>query len=136
MNNDQQNIDISYFIDEVENEKIIQSEYELDILNLLHEEPINEEPINEEPINNDLILSKMLNYNDNFTIKELLLICDYYGMARELKNNKCNKEKIIHFLVDFESNDNNSDIVNKRLNMWFYIYQLKNDKFMKKYVFW
>lgn len=126
MNNDQQNIDISYLIDQVENEIINPTEYELDILDLL----------NEEPMNNDLILSKMLNYNENFTIKELLLICDYYGIAKELKNNKCNKENIIHFLVDFESNHINSVIVNKRQNMWFYITQLKNDKFMKKYIYW
>ena len=126
MNNDHQNIDISYFIDQVENEIINPTEYELDILDLL----------NEEPMNNDLILSKMLNYNENFTVKELLLICDYYGFGKELKSNKCNKEQIIEVLVLFESDLNNSDIVFKRQNMWFYMGQLKNDKFMKKYVLW
>jgi hypothetical protein len=86
--------------------------------------------------NDDLIIPQIINYRENFTVKELLLICDYYGIAKELKSNKCNKCEIIEFLVIFESNPMNSDIVFKRQNLWFYINELKNDKFMKKYVLW
>jgi hypothetical protein len=86
--------------------------------------------------NDDLIIPLIINYRENFTVKELLLICDYYGVAKELKSNKCNKYEIIQFLVIYESNPINSDIVFKRQNMWFFINQLKNDKFMKKYVLW
>jgi hypothetical protein len=86
--------------------------------------------------NDDLIVPKIINYRENFTVKELLLICDYYGVAKELKSNKCNKYEIIEFLVIYESNPINSDIVFKRQNLWFYINELKNDKFMKKYVLW
>ena len=78
----------------------------------------------------------MINYNENFTVKELLIICDYYGFAKTLKNSKCNKEQIIEILVSFESDLNNSDIVFKRQNMWFYMSELKNDKFMKKFLLW
>lgn len=86
--------------------------------------------------NNDLMLPQMINYNENFTVKELLLICEYYGFAKDVKTNKFNKEQIIDFLVSFETDPNNSDIVFKRQNMWFYINELKNDKFMKKFVLW
>jgi hypothetical protein len=79
---------------------------------------------------------KMINYNENYTVKELLLICEYYGIAKELKAKKCNKETIIQFLVDFESNVANTEIVFKRQSLWFYMNELKNDKFMKKYVLW
>ena len=51
----------------------------------------------------DLVIPKIINYNENFTVKELLLICEYYGISKELKSNKCNKEVIINFLVDFEN---------------------------------
>ena len=78
--------------------------------------------------NDDLIIPQIINYRENFTVKELLLICDYYGIAKELKSNKCNKCEIIEFLVIFESNPMNSDIVFKRQNLWFYINELKNDK--------
>lgn len=86
--------------------------------------------------NDDLIIPQIINYNENYTVKELLLICEYYGVAKELKSNKCNKHEIIQFLVIYESNPLNTDVVFKRQNMWFYINEIKNDKFMKKYVLW
>jgi hypothetical protein len=86
--------------------------------------------------NLDLYVPHIINYHENYTIKELLLICDYYGITKEFKINKCKKEQIINFLVNFESNSDNADIVCKRQNMWFYMNELKNDKFMKKYLLW
>ena len=84
----------------------------------------------------DLKIPEIINYTENYTVKELLLICEYYGIAKELKAKKCNKEIIIEFLVDFESKITNTEVVCKRKNMWFYMNELKSDKFMKKYVFW
>jgi capsular polysaccharide biosynthesis protein len=85
---------------------------------------------------NDIMVSHMVNYTENYTVKDLLLICDYYGFSKELKINRRNKQQIINFLVSFETDSLNSDIVCKRKNMWFYVNELKNDKFMKKYVLW
>ena len=82
----------------------------------------------------DLMISNIIHYHENFTIKELLVICDYYGIAKELKSNKCKKETIIQVLTNFEYNSQNYDIVSKRKNLWFYINELKSDKFMKKYI--
>lgn len=84
----------------------------------------------------DLKIPEIINYSENYTVKELLLICEYYGIAKELKAKKCNKEIIIEFLVDFESKIANTEVVCKRKNMWFYMNELKSDKFMKKYIFW
>lgn len=84
----------------------------------------------------DLMVPHLINYGENYTVKELLLICDYYGIAKQLKMNKCKKDEIIQILYQFESDSNNEEIVFKRKNMWFYINELKNDKFMKKYVLW
>ena len=75
-------------------------------------------------------------YKTNYTVKELLLICEYYGIAKQLKNHKCCKDVIIQFLVDFESIPLNNTIVLRRQEMWRCINILKNDKFMKKYVLW
>jgi len=86
--------------------------------------------------NEDLFISQTLNYEVNFTVKELMLICEYYGISKDLKSNKCNKNEIIYFLVKFENDHVNEDVVSKRRNMWFYINEIKNDKFMKKYVLW
>ena len=76
----------------------------------------------------DLKIPQLINYNENYTVKELLLICDYYGIAKELKANKCNKDVIIQFLVDFESRPINIELVFKRQNLWFYMDELKKDK--------
>ena len=120
-----QNESISYCIDEIENVM----EEEINIENLMAE-------IYNSELNDSLSVSKMLNYKDNFTVKDLLIICDYYGFSKELKNSKCNKEQIIEILVSFESDPTNDDIVNKRQTLWVYINELKNDKYMKKYVIW
>jgi hypothetical protein len=69
-------------------------------------------------------------------VKDLLLICEYYGVAKELKTNKCSKDVIVQFLVDFESKPINIELVFKRQNLWFYMDELKKDKLMKKYVLW
>ena len=75
-------------------------------------------------------------YYEKLTCKELLLICEYYGISKQMKNNKCKKEEIIFHIVSFESNPINTDTVFQRKNMWFYMNELKNDKIMKKYVLW
>jgi hypothetical protein len=85
---------------------------------------------------NELIIPKIVYYQTNYTVKELMLICEYYGISKEIKLNKFNKEDLITFLVNYEIDPCNEEIVNKRQNMWFYINELKNDKFMKKFILW
>jgi hypothetical protein len=75
-------------------------------------------------------------YKINYTVKELLLMCEYYGIAKELKKNKSNKDVIIFDLVSFENNPLNNEIVLRRQGMWYYMSKLKNDNFMKKYIIW
>lgn len=82
------------------------------------------------------IVTESNNYNVNFTIKQLLVICDFYGLSKMLKSNKNNKEYIVNVLVLFEKDCANQDIVSKRRNMWYFMAELKNDKFMKKYIIW
>lgn len=84
----------------------------------------------------NIIASQILNYQMNFTIKQLVVICDYYGISKEIKLNKATKIEIINALVYFENNSINEDVVLKRQNLWFYLNELKNDKIMKKYVLW
>jgi hypothetical protein len=86
--------------------------------------------------NHDLYISQKINYQTNFTVKELLLICDYYGIAKQLKAAKCNKEDVVTVLVNFEMDPANFEIVTRRKKIWFYMSELKNDKYMKKYILW
>jgi hypothetical protein len=87
-------------------------------------------------LTSELAVPYSINYHENYTVKELLLICEYYGFSKFLKSNKLNKEQIVDCLVNFETDPVNSECVLRRQNMWFYINELKNDKFMKKFVLW
>jgi len=132
MSVNKEDIIISYHVEEIENKE----ENNFNIEELMAEIQNMTEIGNAELSDSDLMIPQMINYNENFTVKELLLICEYYGFAKDVKSNKFNKEQIIDFLVSFENDPNNSDIVFKRQNMWFYMNELKNDKFMKKFLLW
>jgi hypothetical protein len=131
-NSSEHDITISYYVEEIEKHE----EDNLNIEELMAKIENTEIEDDEIDCNDDLMIPQMINYNENFTVKELLLICEYYGFAKDVKTNKFNKEQIINFLVSFETDQNNSDIVCRRQNMWFYINELKSDKFMKKYIIW
>ena len=88
--------------------------------------------ISEDLVDNSIYV---LNYQLNFNVKQLIQICDYYGLAKTMRQQKCNKDEIIMMLVDFEASEENSEIVTKRQLLWYYVNELKNDSFMKKYIF-
>ena len=130
--NDNSNENVFFSLDETEDQVNIDNSNE--IPNFLDDFDFSNEI---DDLNNEEIIEVIsVDYNINYTVKELLLICEYYGIAKELKINKCCKDLIIHFLVDFESKPLNNTIVLRRQEMWRCINILKNDKFMKKYVLW
>jgi hypothetical protein len=87
--------------------------------------------INKEFYNND-----ELYYNEDYNIKELLKICEYYDIEKTIKSSKCKKQDIISTIIYFESLPENYNIVDRRNKMWAYMTELYNDKKMKKYVIW
>jgi hypothetical protein len=113
---------ISFFIDDT-NDNV--SSEQLNVSDLLDKSDAQSE---------DFRMSQILNYQLNMTVHQLLKICNYYGISKGL--NKCAKDVIISILVDFELDEENENIVSRRRLMWFYIEELRNDKFMKKHVFW
>ena len=83
----------------------------------------------------DSIIAKSMDYKNNYTVKELLTICDYYGLMKEVRLNKFKKDELVAFLLDFEENAENTSLVYRRKLLWYFVHELKNDKFMKKYIF-
>ena len=77
-----------------------------------------------------------LYYNQEYNVKDLLKICQYYGIDKDIKSSKCKKQDIISTIVFFESLPENSEISQQRHKMWAYIKELMNDSKMKKYVIW
>ncbi len=136
-NDDDEESNITLFFNEKENnnnENVIVDfgiGINIDIDNILKEFE------NIELNNSDKIFSEGENYKMNFTTKELLIICDYYGLLKKFKiNTKTPKDILIMFIVEFENDNNNFNIVNERKKLWYFIETLKNNKFMKKYVIW
>jgi hypothetical protein len=127
MTTNDKDVAISFYVEEIEREE--QNDFNI-------EEFMAEMENTQLELHDDLTIPHMINYHENYTVKELLLICDYYGFAKDVKNNKFNKQQIVDYLIAFESDPTNSDIVFKRQNLWFYIGELKSDKFMKKFVLW
>lgn len=84
----------------------------------------------------DQLYTDMLHYDMNFTVKQLLLICEYYGLLKDVKTNKMKKQDIIEQILMFENNNDNYETVIRRKELWYYINELKEDKMMKKFVIW
>lgn len=68
-------------------------------------------------------------YNQ-FTKKELERICDYYEISKRKKR----KSDLIQDIIIFEQDQLNSEIVEKRIELWYCIEQIKNDKYLKKFL--
>ena len=122
---------ISFFIDDtdtIEEKGEEDFDFDFDLNEILNMEYVFK--------NEDNLCTKLIHYDINYTVKQLLLICEYYGIAKDLRITKCNKSDILNTLIIYENNIENIKNVNKRKKLWYYISELKNDKFMKKYVLW
>ena len=75
-------------------------------------------------------------YYEAHTIKELMKICEYYDLAKNVKGAKCKKQDIVSTIVFFEAQPENKEIVNKRNKMWAYMKELTKDQKMKPYLIW
>lgn len=84
----------------------------------------------------DLNLCLLVDYNENNNVKQLLRICDYYNITKEYKLIKAKKIDIINAIMVFENDNANKEMVMKRKQLWYYIQELKSDKYMKQFIFW
>lgn len=76
-------------------------------------------------------------YNDNYNLKQLLKICDYYEATKTLKMLKLTKKNnIIEFIVNYENSPENIYMVYTRHKLWAYMEELINNPFMKKHILW
>jgi len=129
---DSKNDNISFSIDFLSDDK-----FNTNNINQNNIDEINIYSISNENNNNDdYSVFNYLNYSKKYTVKELMLICEFYNIAKELKTKKANKEIIINAIQIYENDSLNYEIVAKRHNLWFYMNELKNDKFMKKFILW
>ena len=98
----------------------------------------------------DRVLALSLSYETNYKIMDLNKIADYYGiLLTKLQNNSYNdpnntkgkkkyvkkkKDELIKDIVEFEEDELNTNVVNRRKELWFYIDELKSDKYLQKHI--
>ena len=78
----------------------------------------------------DDYIAMEINYNENYTKKQIDLIADYYGISKRKKK----KGELIEELVIFEKEPENYDITQRRKTLWFYMDEIKNDSFLSKFL--
>jgi len=84
----------------------------------------------------DVYNNDELYYDKEYTVRDLLKICKYYGIDKDTKASKCKKNDIINTIIFFEVLPENYEIVKTRHRMWAYITELINDPKIKQYIIW
>ena len=84
----------------------------------------------EEGLSLDDYVASELDYNENYTKKQLELIADYYEISKRKKK----KAELIEEIVIFEKEPSNYDITQRRKTLWFYMAEINNDSFLSKFL--
>ena len=85
---------------------------------------------NFEDENMDDYIAAELDYNENYTKKQIDLIADYYEIVKRKKK----KAELIEEVVIFEKDPENYDITQRRKTLWFYMEEINNDSFLSKFL--
>jgi 7,8-dihydro-6-hydroxymethylpterin-pyrophosphokinase len=134
---DKLNNNISFFLDEKDynNDNDEEIQKMMEEFTILTDTDVQETDLFSYTNQLDYLNNELL-YETEYTVKDLLKICNYYGIDKDVKISKCKKRDIIDTIVYFESSVENFDIVQKRIMMWKYINVLLNDPKMKKFIIW
>ena len=79
---------------------------------------------------NDDYFALEIEYDTNYTKKDLEKIIDYYELDKRNKK----KGELIENIVKFETSISNIEIVHTRKKLWSYIKEIKDDKYLSKYL--
>jgi hypothetical protein len=145
-NNDTNNENITFFLEDLSIEELEDNNVELE--KMMSEFDMDNQDFNFINGNDELkdlsyfIKKDLYNgnneyyYNEEYKIKDLLKICQYYGIKNSVKASKCKKQDIVSTIVYFEGQPENYEIVEKRHKMWAFITELLEDTKMKSYLIW
>jgi hypothetical protein len=107
----------------------------VDISNFLQEfEKISKKKAKNQVMDHSELYAEISNYDMNFTVKQLTMICEYYGIKPSWKITKGKKHDLIEIIMIYENNPENIMNVLKRKQLWYFMDELKSDKFFKKFI--
>ena len=76
------------------------------------------------------IYASELDYNENYTRKQLDRIADYYQIIKRKKK----KAELIEEIVIFENDISNYEITERRKLLWYYMEEINNDNYLSKFL--
>tara|TARA_B100000941_G_C28427908_1_gene512531 strand:- start:40 stop:546 length:507 start_codon:yes stop_codon:yes gene_type:complete len=81
-------------------------------------------------LNLDECLAMSVNYNENFTLKDLQKIAEYY----EISTRKLSKAELIEHIIAYEDNTHNNTKTKQRKKLWHYMKEIKRDKYLRSFL--
>ena len=100
------------------------------LVSLVNEQSSNMGSEWNEGLSIDDYVASEIDYNENYTKKQLELIADYYDISKRKKK----KGQLIEEIVIFEKEPTNYDMTQRRKTLWFYIEEINNDSFLSKFL--
>ena len=86
--------------------------------------------MNDELNDDDNLIAQHVDYFENYTLKMLHHIANYY----EIPKRRLKKEELIELIIQFENESENSLNVYNRKRCWRYIHELQNDTYFGKFI--
>ena len=80
--------------------------------------------------NLDKCLALTVNYNENYTLKDLQKIAEYY----EISSRKLSKAELIEHIIAYEDNEDNEVKTKQRKKLWYYMKEIKRDKYLRSFL--
>jgi hypothetical protein len=100
------------------------------LVSLVNEQSSNMGSEWNEGLSIDDYVASEIDYNENYTKKQLELIADYYDISKRKKK----KGQLIEEIVIFEKEPTNYDMTQRRKTLWFYMEEINNDGFLSKFL--
>ena len=75
-------------------------------------------------------MTQQFYYDENYTMKELYHIANYYDISKRKKK----KAELIDDIIAFELDNENCEVVETRKRLWFYLNEIKNDNYLSKFI--
>jgi len=123
---------LQYEIQETPNNILSKNKNEID--NLMNNESFfsdfKEDETEDELLEFDNLMAQHIDYFENYSIKLLHHIANYYNLPKR----KLKKEELINTIIQYENNPENSFIVYNRKRYWYYLNEIKNDSYFGKFV--
>ena len=85
-------------------------------------------------LNADIILALKTDYDINYNLKYLNNILEFYNIKKTTIKKNMNKKEIIQKIVEYETDNNNIQIVKERIKLFSNFIELKNHRFFNKFI--